>query len=149
MSDMDRNSYSPTSIKREVKSDINQECKPDMCVKFESNLAQVKSPTFTYIIDDWASFASFPDASRGSSQPTTIWDDVRSLQSCPQSDRLISSVKHTDVLHTVPVDRSIPRHQPLSSPGDHLVAPTKSKNRKAKHICGRTDSPRAKYTPSR
>ena len=43
MSDMGRNSRPPASIKREVESDIRQECKSDMCVKFESDFAQVKA----------------------------------------------------------------------------------------------------------
>ena len=132
--ELDRNSYSPPSVKLDVKSGIKSDCKPDLVVKFDEDLKQVGRPTFADIIDDWASFSSFSAASQGHSQPTTLWNDSRSLQSCSDPDRFAHAAKPDDVASTAPIDRSIPCRIHTSTVSDQLMIPKKTSGRKANHL---------------
>lgn len=106
-----------------------------MSAKFDESLTQVEIPAFADIIGDWKSVDSLPDVSHGCSQPTTIWGDARSLQSCSQPERFLPAAKpDDDVVSTVPIDRSLPCHQHVSSSTDRQISPKKARNRNANHL---------------
>ena len=134
IADWGRNSSNPASIKQEAESDTKSECETALRIKVESSLPKVTRNSFADIVDEWKSFTSFSDVPHGFPHPTTLWGDVRSFQSCSQSDRSRLAVDHNGVFPTAPIDLSIPCHQPMTSPNDQLCVPKKSNSRKAKHL---------------